>query len=104
MVERKRLVIQDLRSLFPEVIFHIHDLFDLVQEPRIDLGQREYLLNAHPCPQPVGNVPDPFPVRYADFLADIGYLVLRVPVAVPTGFKTVAVYLERPERLLERLP
>ena len=55
------------------------DLLDLVQEPGVDLGELEYLLHGHAGAEPVGNVPDPLPVRHADLLPDVGEARADVP-------------------------
>ena len=39
------------------MLFELHQFLELLDEPRVDLGQREQLLGRHPQPDGIGHLP-----------------------------------------------
>jgi hypothetical protein len=67
-----------------KLLFEVHDLFDLNQEPTINLGQVENLLDGEAGAQGVADEEDAFGVGHAQLAADD---VARQDVAVAINFR-----------------
>ena len=75
--------------------FDLHDLLDLHQEPRVDLGERKHFVHAQAHRKSVANVPDTLGAGLTQFFFE-HFAVLRLFVhAIHADFQAAQGFLER---------
>ena len=82
------------RELF-DVEFEIDDLFDLHQEPRIDLGEVEYLVDRIALGERVAHIPDAFRTGLAEFFFEHFAIDGLLVHAIDADFEPAQRFLER---------
>ena len=86
-----------------QLLLHLAELAQLVQEPRIDLRQVIDLLHGIARPEGVADEKNALSVRRAEFLLDDLVLQLFVAAVFAAAAEAPRPRLERAQRLLERL-
>ncbi len=89
-----------LATAFDQLRLERHDILDVVEEPRIDLGQGEDLVDGHLAAQGLGDVPELVPAVGPQFVLE---LFERNGLVDVLGRQGMAVDLQRANGLLQGL-
>ena len=95
-LERAQLILADgVQAGGLQFEFDLHDLLDLGQEPRIDMGQLIHLVKRHAQAEGVAHVPDALGAGSAEFLLQHFAVLGLLVEAVNADFQTAQGLLER---------
>ena len=85
------------------MLFHLHDLCKLIEEPAIDVGDVINFIDCHPAKHRIANVPYPVGIWLREFSHDLA--VVRSAIGKPKVFaictKAKGSNLEPSKRFLE---
>ena len=88
----------------PKLLFHLHQFLEVLQEPGIDVGELEDLLDRHPVFEGVAEEPGPAGVGAGQLVADLfqAGLLGGAPQVAAVAAETEASHLQPPQGLLKR--
>ncbi|CCJ77186.1 hypothetical protein BN135_2250 [Cronobacter muytjensii 530] len=93
--------VQAVNALLGDLFFKAHQLFNLHQEPAVDVGQVENAVNGQARAESVSDVPDTLGARVFQLTTDFGqrFRVIQAHFRVKTG----RAYFQTAQRFLHRL-
>ncbi len=92
---------QAIDAFARHLLFQTHQLFDLHQEPAIDIGQVEDAVDRHPGAERIGDVPDTLGARIFQLAANAGQRIGIVKVHFRV--EVVRAHFQTAQRFLHRL-